>query len=372
MKKITLTINGRKQDFVVGPNKVLLDLLREDLKLTGAKQSCDRKGQCGACTVIVNGKAVRSCLSKVARLDGAEVITVEGLGAPANPHLIQEAFVLSGAVQCGFCTPGMIMAAKGLLDVNSNPSMDDIKQAFRHNLCRCTGYTKIYDAVNLAGRFLRGEITPDDVRPKQSDGFIGVSHPRPSAMAKACGITQFGADVRVEGAAQVAVVRSTVPHAKINSIDVSAAEKMDGVLGILTAKDIKGTNRIKVIVSDRPVLCEDRVRYIGDPIVAVAALTSSQAQAAAAAVKVDLEPLPVLSSPEEAMAEGASKSMTTFRTCASRSRRSKVTPKPPLPTRRRLSRRNSAPRSITRRLWNRRRRLPIWRKRKMRTKNRSW
>ena len=97
---------------------VLLDLLRKDLRLTGAKQSCDRKGQCGACTVIVNGKAVRSCLTKVADLEGAEVITVEGLGTPQNPHLIQEAFVLAGAIQCGFCTPGMIMAAKALLDEN--------------------------------------------------------------------------------------------------------------------------------------------------------------------------------------------------------------------------------------------------------------
>ena len=111
MKKVRLTINGRAQQFILDPKRVLLDLLREDLKLTGAKQSCDRKGQCGACTVIVNNKAVRSCLTKVIDLDGAEVITVEGLGTPQNPHLIQEAFVLSGAIQCGFCTPGMMMAA---------------------------------------------------------------------------------------------------------------------------------------------------------------------------------------------------------------------------------------------------------------------
>ncbi len=134
MKQIVMKINGKTHQFVVEPDRVLLDLLREDMLLTGAKQSCDRKGQCGACTVIVNGQAVRSCLQKVANLDGAEVITVEGLGTPDNPHLIQEAYVLSGAVQCGFCTPGMIMATKALLDSNPNPTADEIKKALEHNL----------------------------------------------------------------------------------------------------------------------------------------------------------------------------------------------------------------------------------------------
>ncbi|MGC8494517.1 MAG: (2Fe-2S)-binding protein, partial [Syntrophobacteraceae bacterium] len=110
MKSIKLQVNGVLKHFVVDEDRVLLDLLREDLGLTGAKQSCDRKGQCGACMVIVNGKAVLSCLTRVASLDGARVISIEGLGTPENPHLIQEAFVLAGAVQCGFCTPGMILS----------------------------------------------------------------------------------------------------------------------------------------------------------------------------------------------------------------------------------------------------------------------
>ena len=131
VKKIQLKINGLPKQVVAGPDLVLLDLLRNNLGLTGAKQSCDRKGQCGACTVIANGRAIRSCLTKVVDLDGAEIITVEGLGTPDNPHLIQEAFVLSGAIQCGFCTPGMIMASKALLDKNPNPSTDDIKRALR-------------------------------------------------------------------------------------------------------------------------------------------------------------------------------------------------------------------------------------------------
>ena len=118
MIKLRLTLNGIPRQVVTDPQAILLDVLRDRFRLTGAKQSCDRKGQCGACTVIVNGKATRSCLTKMARLDGADIITIEGLGTPANPHLIQEAFVLAGAVQCGFCIPGMIMATKALLDAN--------------------------------------------------------------------------------------------------------------------------------------------------------------------------------------------------------------------------------------------------------------
>ena len=169
MKKINLKVNGRPGQVVVDPDLALIDALRGVYSLTSVKQSCDRKGQCGACTVIVNGKAVRSCLVKMGDLEGADILTVEGLGTPDNPHLIQEAFVLSGAIQCGFCTPGMIMAAKALLDANPDPDAEEIKKALRRNLCRCTGYVTIIDAVKLAGRFLRGEITPDQIRPKPDD-----------------------------------------------------------------------------------------------------------------------------------------------------------------------------------------------------------
>lgn len=303
--RVQLTINGIPRQVVADPKLTLLDLLRDVLHLTGTKQSCDKKGQCGACTVIVNGKAVRSCLLKVANLEGAEVITVEGLGTPENPHLIQEAFVLSGAIQCGFCTPGMIMATKALLDANPDPTTEEIKKALRHNLCRCTGYLKIIDAVKLAGRFIRGEISPDEVRPDPDGAKLGVSHPRPSALAKACGTAQFTADIIIPGALELATVRSPHPHALIKKIDCSAALKMPGVIGVMTAKDIKGTNRLKVIFADRPVICEDKVRYIGDPVAVVAALTREQALAAAEAVEVEYELLPVLNSPQEALAEGA-------------------------------------------------------------------
>ncbi len=240
MKKIRLTVNGMAHQVVTDDERSLLDLLREDLHLTGAKQSCDQKGQCGACTVIIDGAAERACLKKVAKLDGADVITVEGLGTPANPHLIQEAFVLTGAIQCGFCTPGMIMATKALLDGNPDPTVAEIKHALRRNLCRCTGYVKIIDAVQLAARFLRGETTPDEVRPDPDGPKIGVSHPRPSSIHKACGTARFTADLVVPDALEIAGVRSPHRHALIKSVDTSAAEAMPGVVGVLTAQGRQG------------------------------------------------------------------------------------------------------------------------------------
>ena len=306
MKTITLTINGKKQQVEASPDMVLLDLLREKLDLTGTKQSCDRKGQCGACTVIVDGKATRSCLKKVVDLEGADVITVEGLGTPENPHLIQEAFVLAGAIQCGYCTPGMIMAAKALLDQNPNPDKAAIKKALARNLCRCTGYVKIIDAVILAAKFLRKETTPEKVRGAlDKKKMIGESHPRPSAMLKACGLAKFGGDIKMPNMLEIAAVHSTEFHAVIKNIDASAANKMPGVVGVMTAEDIKGTNRIRVIAPDQPVLCEDKVRAYGDPVAIVAAETREQARAAAAAVKVTYEKLPVMKTPEEAMAKNA-------------------------------------------------------------------
>ena len=304
MKKVTLSVNGRKQCFEVDSEKVLIDLLRDDLSLTGTKQSCDRKGQCGTCVVIINGNPVRSCLKKVVDLDSASILTVEGLGSPENPHLIQEAFVLSGAIQCGFCTPGLVMETKALLDRNSNPDVQEIKRALAQNLCRCTGYKKIIDAVKLSSRFLRGETTPDEYRRRLKKGMIGVSHPRPSSMLKACGLAKFAADIKPENALELALVHSAEHHALIKSVDTTAALKMPGVIGIMTAEDIKGTNRIRDAAPDQPVLCEEKVRTLGDPIVAVAAETRDQARVAAAAVKVEYERLPVMMTPEEALAPG--------------------------------------------------------------------
>lgn len=302
MKKVKLTINGVPHTLDIDDQLVLLDLLRDKLSLTGTKQSCDKKGQCGACTVIVDKKAVKSCLFKVADLDGAEVITIEGLGTPENPHLIQEAFAIAGAIQCGFCTPGMIMATKALLDTNPDPDKELIKKTLRGNLCRCTGYKKIIDAVILAGRFLRGETTPEKARPDFSAGLIGVSHPRPHALKLACGTAKFSGDIRMDGMLELAVVRSPYPHALIKSVDTTQAQTMSGVIGVMTAKDIKGSNLLK---EDQPLLCDKKVHVLGDAIAIVAAESKAQALAAVEAVKVEYEILPSVMTTKEALVENS-------------------------------------------------------------------
>ena len=147
--QIQITVNEEEYDLLVHPDRTLLDLLRYDLGLTGTKEGCD-EGDCGACTVIVNSKVVTSCLVLAVEIDGANIMTIEGMHNGDELHPIQQAFVDSGAVQCGFCTPGMILTTKALLDEIPDPSEDEIKHYLEGNLCRCTGYTKILDAVNIA------------------------------------------------------------------------------------------------------------------------------------------------------------------------------------------------------------------------------
>lgn len=155
---IEIRVNGQRRRAEVSGSTTLLDLLREEFGLTGTKNGCG-EGDCGACTVILDGKAVNSCLVLAVQADGGDVLTVEGLaGDDGSPHALQSAFVEAGAVQCGYCTPGMLMAAKALLDANPRPSRDEIKVALSGNLCRCTGYTKIVVAVELAAaRMLEGK-----------------------------------------------------------------------------------------------------------------------------------------------------------------------------------------------------------------------
>jgi carbon-monoxide dehydrogenase small subunit len=147
--RIQITVNQEEYDLLVHPDRTLLDLLRYDLGLTGTKEGCD-EGDCGACTVIVNSKVVTSCLVLAVEVDGAAITTIEGLHQGDELHPIQQAFVDSGAVQCGFCIPGMILTTKALLDEIPDPSEEEIKHYLEGNLCRCTGYTKILDAVNIA------------------------------------------------------------------------------------------------------------------------------------------------------------------------------------------------------------------------------
>lgn len=152
-KVITLTVNGRKHQVALPPNITLLRALREYLHYTDVKNGCE-KGDCGACTVILNGKAVNSCLVLAWQADGGEILTVSGLGTTSNPHPIQEAFADTGAAQCGFCTPGMVLSAKALLDENPHPTEEEIREAISGNLCRCTGYGPIVEAIQIAAQRL--------------------------------------------------------------------------------------------------------------------------------------------------------------------------------------------------------------------------
>ena len=155
MEPIRLTVNGEEQKITVEKNWTLMYVLRETLSLTGTKCGC-KTGDCGACKVILDGKAVNSCLLPAHKLDGKSVVTIEGIASGAELHPIQQAFIDAGAVQCGFCTPGMVISAKALLDVNPDPSRDEIIEAIDNNLCRCTGYVKIIDAIELAAVRMRG------------------------------------------------------------------------------------------------------------------------------------------------------------------------------------------------------------------------
>lgn len=143
---ITITVNGDEHHLEVKPNRTLVDVLREDLGLTGAKKGCN-EGKCGSCTVLMDGLPISSCMILAVQVDGRSIITIEGLARDGKPHPLQKAFAEKGAVQCGFCTPGMILTAKALLDENQNPGEESIRTAMAGNLCRCTGYTKIIEAI---------------------------------------------------------------------------------------------------------------------------------------------------------------------------------------------------------------------------------
>ncbi|MFP5220892.1 MAG: molybdopterin-dependent aldehyde oxidoreductase [Acidobacteriota bacterium] len=321
MIKRSLIINGKPQTVVVDQEETLATVLRNQLKLTGTKVGCG-EGQCGACNVIVNGKLTRSCVTKMKRVaDGADIFTIEGLGQPGNLHPLQLAWMVHGAAQCGFCSPGFIVSAKALLDVNPNPTREEVREWFQknRNACRCTGYKPLVDAVMDAAKVLRGELKMADLAYKlPADGRIwGTNYPRPSAEAKVTGTCDYGADLGVkmpEGTLKLALVQATVSHANITSIDTSEALKMPGVHSVLTHKDVKGKNRITGLITfptnkgdgwDRPILCDEKVFQYGDAIAIVCADTEKQARAAAAKVKVVLEELPAYMSAPAAMADDA-------------------------------------------------------------------
>ncbi|MGI6552486.1 MAG: molybdopterin-dependent oxidoreductase [Bacillota bacterium] len=301
MRVIRFTVNGQPVEAKAKDKQSLLSFLREELKLTGTKNGCST-GHCGACTVIVDGEAKRSCLLPLKQMEGKSVLTIESLAADGKFHPIQEAFLAAGAVQCGFCTPGMIMAAKALLDRHPRPSQEQIMQGLKNNICRCTGYTKIIEAVQLAGRLAEGKQYPEE-----KGGGLGASLPDIDGEAKVTGKLQYADDLDMEGLQHVKVLWAEHPHAQILDIDITEAQALPGVTAVLTAKDIPGENGIGTIKPDQPVLCGEKVRFLGDAVALVVAETEEIAQAAVDLIKVRYQVLPGVFTPQEALQETSAK-----------------------------------------------------------------
>jgi 4-hydroxybenzoyl-CoA reductase subunit alpha len=305
---ITLEVNGRIYNVSVRDNETLLDVLRDKLRLTGTKKGCDL-GVCGACTVLVDGEPMNSCLLLASTMQGRRITTIEGIAEDGRLHPLQHAFVQEGAIQCGFCTPGMVVSAKALIDRNPDPSDEEIKDALSGNLCRCTGYTGIIRAVKNWKRYENAGSTGKD-----STGHydvkryetVGRSVPRVDAVDKVTGKAMYTADYQFPNMLHGRILGSTVPHGRIKKLDTSKAEALPGVVCVITGRDVPD---VKYGVSparyDEYVLAKDTVRYIGDEVAAVAAVDEETADRALGLIDVEYEELPAVFTPEEAIRKGA-------------------------------------------------------------------
>jgi CO/xanthine dehydrogenase Mo-binding subunit/aerobic-type carbon monoxide dehydrogenase small subunit (CoxS/CutS family) len=295
------TINGRKVARNAKPHQRLLDFIRDDLNLTGNKEGCGA-GECGTCSVFVDGVLMKSCLMPVAKAQGATIETVEGLARTGELSVLQKAFHKAGASQCGYCIPGMVMAATAALRTNPFADREEIKERLGGNICRCTGYQKIFDAVELARDVQNGRLPATALMETETDdAVIGKAVRRIDAPSKVSGRLRYAGDMTMPGMLHVHVLRSPHAHARIVSIDTSAAETMPGVEGVITAADVPGEDGFGVFVNDQPVMAREKVRYVGEAVAAVAAEDLLTAKRAAAAIKVVYEPLPEVFDPEEAM-----------------------------------------------------------------------
>lgn len=292
MEQVRFELNGRPISIGFSPGQTLLGLLREGVGLTGTKSGCE-EGECGACTVIVDGRAVASCLLPAAKVEGCRVTTIEGLGGE-KLHPVQEAFLRAGAVQCGICIPGMVMAAAALLERNPRPTREEIKAALCGNLCRCTGYAKIVDAVALAAKGIP--------RGRSRRGRVGMGAPavRVDAEAKVRGTALYGDDYRLDGLCYLSVVRSPYPSAEVLDIDPEPALAVPGVLGVLTARDIPGVNAYGIIIEDQPVFADTVVRFRGDTVLAVVGESRQAAEEGARRVLMTYRELVPIFSPFDA------------------------------------------------------------------------
>ena len=297
----TLTVNH--QQHTIAEDKRLIDFLRDDLGLTSVKDGCS-EGACGTCSVVADGRLVKACIQKVSRLDGAEITTVEGL-SPREKEVYVHAFGEAGAVQCGYCTPGMVIAAKVLLDKNLDPTRDDIAKAITGNLCRCTGYKKIIDAIEMAAMYFRTGLPVPEI---ESSASVGDRSPRVDVAEKVLGIGKFPDDYQFEDMIYGQALRSRYPRARVNRIDISKALEHPDCVAVLTADDVPN-NTIGHIVQDWDVMIRegDITHYIGDSIALVATGKRESLQEVLDLIEVDYTELEPVLDPFEAMKEGAPK-----------------------------------------------------------------
>jgi xanthine dehydrogenase molybdenum-binding subunit len=300
MSRLRMTVNGRPVDLDVPESRYLSEVLRKDLQLTGTKIGCN-EAECGICTVLVDGTPVVSCVYPAFKANGAQVETIENLSKDGELHALQQAFLDHGAVQCGICTPGVIMTAKALIEEKQAAgevlTEEHIAVALKDTFCRCTGYQSISRAILQASGQDVSPLIPASLYEGRS---IGKPMPNLQARDKITGEARFTDDYRFAGMLYARTKRANIPHARILSIDTSAARELDGVHAVLTHEDIPGRNLHGVFITDWPVLCADKVRYAGDAIAVVAADSEEVAAAALELITVEYEELPVVSDAIEA------------------------------------------------------------------------
>jgi xanthine dehydrogenase molybdenum-binding subunit len=297
-----LTLNGKRVVAEPREGQSLLELLRDDLGLRSLKDGCAPEGSCGACTVHVDGRAVVSCAQKATRAAGRHVVTQEGLPEETRRRF-GDAFAAAGASQCGFCSPGIVMKAEALLAKSPDPSRAEIAHALLGNLCRCTGYTKILDAIELAAAARRGEARAEAA----PAAGIGARARRYQADGLALGDVPYVADLVEPGMLHGALRFADHPRARVLRIDTTRAEAHPGVLAVVTAADVPGARAQGSITQDwrQLVAVGEVTAYVGDVLAGVAAETRNAAREAAALVEVEYEVLEPVGDPFEAMAEGA-------------------------------------------------------------------